>query len=253
MNVCKVYCGIQRLAEKQTKNKTTPKVIMKYDMHVASEAGNGTLLREHLARLGFKDDNLVARGLQYDSETAKHYVACPIIDVHASKKVATPEELNILEDEADAAMTETGVTGYWHSESVPADQHLEPIGVFKLHPLPFHRLASRPRDISKVWDLHLAMREDSLVKELRDALVENGLYYLSRLKKTPEGEKKFAVFTVQGVNSLKTGWNFYTRLCEWLGQVNAPSCDIKFERTTAMKLYNSPKAVPPTIDTIEWL
>lgn len=201
---------------------------MKYDMHVATEAGNSDLLRRHLARLEFKNDNLVARGLQYDSETAKHYVACPIIDVHASKKVATSQELELLEREIHDAMTETEVTGYWHSESVPADQHLEPMGAFKLHQLPFQRLASRPRNTSKVWDLHLAMREDSLVKEFKDTLVENGLYYLSRIKKTPEGEKTFAVFTVQGVNPLKEGWNFYNRLCEWLGQVSAPSCDIKF-------------------------
>ncbi len=226
---------------------------MKYDMHVATEAGNSDLLRRHLDRLGFKDDNLVTRGLQYDRQTAKHYAACPIIDIHTSKKVATREELEDLEVEIDRAMIEAGVTGYWHSESVPADQHLEPMGEFILHPLPFQRLTSCPRNSLKVWDLHLAVREDSMIKEFKDTLVEHGLYYLSRSKRTAEEEKTFAVFTVQGVNPLKEGWNFYNRLCEWLGRVNAPSCDIKFEHTTAMKLYNSPKTIPPTIDQIIWI
>lgn len=208
----------------------------KYDMHVATEVGDNKLLRQHLARLEFKDDNLVARGLQYDSETAKHYVLCPLIDVHASKKVATPKELEDLEGEVHRVMEEANVTGYWHSECVPADLHVEPTGPLQLRPLPFKRLASRPRNLSKVWDLHLAMQDDLLPKELKDLLVENGVYYLARTKKTPEGEKRFAVFTVQGVNSAEEGKTFFFRLCEWLEAVNAPSCDIKREVITAMKL-----------------
>ena len=85
-------------------------------------------------------------------------------------------------------------------------------------------------------------------------LINHGLYYLARLKTLPDiGEKRFAVFTVQGINPVAEGVRFYTTLCEWLKAVGAPPCDIKMEITTAMKVYNAPKAVPPTIEMIEWI
>lgn len=227
---------------------------MKYDMHLATEAGDSTSLKTALAALGFKDDNLAARGLIFDPETAKQYSACPLIDVHASKKVPTHDELLKLEEEVDELMVMHDMTGYWHSEYVKKDEHIEPAGPFSLEPLPFARLESRPREKEKVWDIHLAMREDTVPETLKETLIAHGLYYLARLKKTTDGsEARFAVYTVQGVNRAKEGQRFYDELCGWLKRIGAPPCDIKLEITTAMKLYNSPRAVPPTIDHINWI
>lgn len=229
---------------------------MKYDMHVASEGGDSASLGAGLAKLGFKDDNLAQQGLTFDEETAKHYKSCPIIDIHASKKVATIEELRELGNRVHQIMVETGAVGYWHGESVAEDEHIEsPIKAFRIEPLPFRRLISRPRNKEKVWDIHLAIQEALLVKELRDTLIGGGLYYLSRWKQLPgmSERERFAVFTVQGISPATEGQRFYTELCGWLRKVAAPSCDIKLEITTAMKLYLSPKAVPPTIEFIEWV
>ncbi len=224
-----------------------------YDMHIATESGDSEGLKMALAELGFKDDNLAQRGLIFDSETAKHYTTCPLIDVHASKKMDTHPELREIEVEVHKLMNQTESTGYWHSECILADDHLDPSTDFALKPLPFERLVSRPRPEEKVWDIHLAFREKLMPDGLNDALIESGIYYLARLKKVPEGgEERFAVYTVQGVNRLKEGRRFYAEFCDWLKSIGAPPCDIKLELTTAMRLYRDPKAVPPTVDTIVW-
>ncbi len=226
---------------------------MKYDMHIATEAGDSASLKKSLAELGFKDDNLATRELKYDLETAKYYTSCPLIDVHASKKVADPNELQKLEVKVDQLMEQTDSTGYWHSEKIWADAHIETKVPFTLRSLPFERLLSRPRNEEKVWDIHVAFLEDLMPIGLSEALVESGIYYMARMKKLPEGgEGKFAVYTVQGINPLDEGKRFYRELCQWLMSIGAPPCDIKLEETTKMKLYNSPKAVPPTVDHIIW-
>lgn len=224
-----------------------------YDMHVATEAGDSVGVKKALDGLGFKDDNLADRRLIFDPETEKYYKTCPAIVVHASKKVENHPELRELEIEVDRIMRETDSTGYWHSECILKDKRIESQSPFVLKSLPFARLLSRPRDKEKVWDIHLAIRESLIPNGFSEALIGNGIYYLARWKKVQEGsQERFAVFTAQGVNSLKDGRRFYAELCEWLEEVGAPPCDIKLELTTAMKLYNSPRAVPPTIDHIEW-
>ena len=226
----------------------------KYDMHIATEAGDSEPLKKALADLGFKDDNLVRQGLVYDSETAKHYVSCPLIDVHASKKIATIEERLELEAVVDKLMRQFNMTGYWHTESIEEDEPIEPTSQFTLTPLPFERLSSRPRSDRKVWDIHLAIRESLMPEGLGDILINHGLYYLSRNKKLPDGgEASFAVYTVQGVNQAKEGRKFYRKMRQWLRAIGAPSCDIKLEITTGMEVYNSPQAIPPTVDHIEWV
>ncbi len=225
-----------------------------YDMHIATEDGDSETVKRDLDTLGFKDDNLADRKLIFDPETEKHYTTCPAIVVHASKKVENHPELRELEIEVDKIMQETNSTGYWHSELVWRDKPIESQSAFALKPLPFARLLSRPRGKEKVWDIHLAIREKLIPKGFSDVLIQNGVYYLARWKKVPDGsQERFAVFTVQGVNSFNEGKRFYSELCEWLEAVDAPPCDIKIELTTAMKLYNSPRAVPPTIDQIVWV
>lgn len=225
----------------------------KYDMHLATEVGDSECLKEALRKLGFSDDNLAQRGLIFDTETAKYYETCPLIDVHVSKKVDTHPELRELELEVDRLMIETGATGYWHSECILADEHLESLEGFALKPLPFERLVSRPRDREKVWDIHLSFREKLMPPGLSEAMIESGIYYLARMKRVAEGgEERFAVYTVQGINRLVEGKRFYAELCAWLKSIGAPPCDIKLELTTAMKLYRNPRAVPPTVDTIAW-
>jgi hypothetical protein len=225
-----------------------------YDMHIATEAGDSVSIKKALEKLGFMDDNLADRRLMFDPETEKHYTTCPAIVVHASKKVENHPELRELEIEVDKIMQETNSTGYWHSECILGDKRIESKSSFALKPLPFARLLSRPRNKEKVWDIHLAIRESLIPKGFSDVLIRNGVYYLARWKKVPEGgQERFAVFTAQGVNSLKEGRRFYVELCEWLEAVGAPPCDIKLELTTAMRLYNSPRAVPPTVDRIEWV
>lgn len=222
-------------------------------MHIATEAGNSDALRAALTQLGFKDDNLAARGLIFDPETAQHYTSCPLIDVHASIKIGTHEETLRLEDEIDELMKQNGVTGYWHSEFVEADEHIEPLTKLSIKPLPFSRLSSRPRNEKKKWDIHLSFQEDLLLQEFKEMLISHGLYYLARIKNIPQlGEKRFAVFTVQGVNRANEGRRFYSELCTWLREIGAPSCDIKLEITTGMELYNFPRAIPPTVSEIPW-
>ncbi len=227
-----------------------------YDMHIATEDGDTATLKQGLATLGFRDDNLAQMGLVFDEETSKHYTACPLMKVHASKKLPTEThaELRNLEFEVSKLMEDTESVGYWHSECIMFDDHIEPTSTFKLKPLPFARLASRPRHQKKVWDIHLAFCESLMPKGLSEALIGNGIYYLARLKKVPEGgEERFAVYTVQGVNRYKEGERFYLELCEWLRSVGVPPCDIKLELTTAMELYKSPRTVPPAVDSIPWI
>jgi hypothetical protein len=227
---------------------------MKYDMHIATEAGDSAALKQALSELEFRDDNLAERHLTFDAETGKHYSACPLIDVHVSKKIEARPELRELEIRVNQIMKQTNVTGYWHSEYIMADDHIDPQVPFALKPLPFARLSSRPRSEEKVWDIHLAFRESLMPPGLSETLIENGIYYIARLKKVPEGgEDRFAVYTVQGINRTKEGENFYLKFVEWLKAVGVPACDIKLELTTAMEVYNSPRLVPPTIEHIEWI
>jgi hypothetical protein len=226
---------------------------MKYDMHIATEAGNSEPLKKVLSSLGFENDNLVRQGLIFDPETAKHYTSCPLIDIHVSKKIATKKERLQLEVAVDELMIQHDVTGYWHTESIDGDEHIEPQTAFELYPLPFRRLLSRPRTEKKVWDIHLAIRESIMPQALKDSLIGHGLYYLARNKKVPEGgEESFAVYTAQGINPAKEGRLFYIKMCQWLKSIGAPSCDIKFEITTGMEVYKSPRAIPPTVDHIDW-
>ena len=226
-----------------------------YDMHIATEAGNSSkYFKEKLIDLGFKDDNLAQKGLIFDTETAKYYECCPLIDIHVSKKVPTHPELREIEVEVHKIMNQSGLVGYWHSECILEDGHYDKSVEFELKPLPFKRLLSQPRDDEKVWDIHISFRERSVPESLGKVLIENGIYYLARLKRVPEGgEDRFSVYTVQGVNSLKQGRMFYMRMCEWLQSIGAPSFDIKLELTTAMRLYNKPSTVPPTINNIVWV
>ena len=225
-----------------------------YDMHIATEAGDSVAVKEAITALGFKDDNLADRKLIFDQETAQHYTSCPAIVVHASKKVQDPSELRELEIAVQKIMEKTESTGYWHSECVWEDKHIESRATFAPKPLPFARLSSRPRAEEKIWDIHLAIRERTLPTGFSELLIENGIYYLARLKRVPDGgEERYAVFTVQGVNRFSEGKRLYAELCEWLEAVGAPQCDIKLELTTAMKPHNSPSAIPPTIDRIEWV
>lgn len=225
-----------------------------YDMHVATEAGDSVAVKKALDELGFKDDNLADRRLMFDPETEKHYTTCPAIVVHASKKIGNPPELRELEIKVHKILEDTESTGYWHSECIWEDKHIESQLPFDLKPLPFARLLSRPRDEEKVWDIHLTIRESLIPKGFSDALIGNGIYYLARWKKVLEGgQERFAVFTAQGVNSFKEGKRFYAELCDWLKAIGAPPCDIKLELTTAMKPYNAPRAVPPTVDHIDWV
>ncbi len=224
-----------------------------YDMHVATEAGGGPTLKEALASLGFADDSLAERGLIFDEETARYYTACPLIDIHVSKKVRNHPELRELEIEVDRLLRETGAVGYYHSECVLADNRIEPETAFKLHLLPFERLRSEPRETHKVWDIHLAFRESEMPRGLGEMLIENGVYYLARIKNVPGGRKeRFAVYTVQGVSRLTEGKEFYAQLCAWIRSIGAPACDVKLELTTSMLVYGAAKVVPPTIDQIFW-
>lgn len=224
-----------------------------YDIHVATESGDSEGLKSGLAALGFNDDNLAQQGLTFDPETAQFYQSCPLILVHASRKVPERPELREIEVAVHELMVQTGSVGYWHSEFIPADDHFEPETEFDLKPLPFERLASRPRSEEKIWDIHLSFRERLMPKGLGDMLLQNGIYYLARNKRVPEGgEDRFAVYTVQGVSSFKEGERFYAELCAWLRSVGAPPCDIKLELTTAMRLYGEPQAVPPTVSEIVW-
>lgn len=227
----------------------------KYDMHVATEMGPSSKnLRKSLFELGFKDDNLARRGLVFNTETARHYTSCPLIDIHVSKKLPTHLELRETEVQVHRLMSNSNLVGYWHSECILEDGHYEPKVGFELRPLPFRQLISQPRDEEKVWDIHIAFQERFVPKSLGQILIDNGIYYLARIKKAPDGrEECFSVYTVQGVNNIKQGQMFYTKICEWLQVVGAPSFDIKLELTTTMRLYNSPSAVPPTINKIEWL
>ena len=113
-----------------------------YDMHIATEAGDSVAIRKALEELGFKDDNLADRKLIYDPETEKHYTSCPMIVVHASKKVEDLPELRELKIKVDAIMKKTKSTGYWHSERVWEDERIELQSPFKLKSLPFARLLS---------------------------------------------------------------------------------------------------------------
>ena len=223
-----------------------------YDIHVATE-GNADSRELHgiLAGLGFKDDELVERGLIFDPITAKYYTSCPLIDIHMSLKTADLNELRSFEKELDALLFARSIPGYWHSEFIEADEHLESDGILYLQPLPFEKLESRPREESKKWDIHVAMSEQGLPVGFKQLLIEHGLYFLSRFK-GKEVKERFAVFTVQGVNHVSEGRKFYQLLKEWLVSVGAPTCDIKLEITTAMKTCNSPRAIPPTIERVVW-
>ncbi len=224
-----------------------------YDIHIATEAGDSELVGMRLNELGFTDDNLAERGLIFDPETAQHYATCPLIVVHASRKTQDYAALRGLEAKVHQIMVESGATGYWHSECTLQDARIESSQPFSLKPLPFSRLLSRPRDTEKVWDIHLAIQESQLPRGLRDVLIENGIYYLSRWKKgAEETPQKFAVFTVQGINHIQEGRRFYAVLGDWLVSVGAPLATMKLELTTAMRLYNAPSAVPPTIEAISW-
>ena len=237
------------------KQRKTITMKYKYDMHIATEAGDTVAVKKAIIELGFQDDNLADRSIIYDVETARHYTCCPAIVVHSSKKVESHPELRDLEIEVVKIMEDKylGVIGYWHSECVLDDRSILSTLPFSLKPLPFEPLISRPRDEEKVWDIHLSMRESFIPPYFKELLIKNGIYYIARLKKLPEGgEARFAVFTVQGINQRKDGEVFYQRFCEWLLAVGAPRCDIKLELTTAMRLHGSPKNVPPTIETIEW-
>lgn len=230
------------------------RVQYEYDIHLATEAGDSELVDARLKELEFTDDNLAERGLIFDPETAQHYATCPLIAVHASKKTRDYAVLRDLEHKIDQVMVESGATGYWHSECTLEDIRLESQQPFGLRPLPFARLLSRPRDAKKVWDIHLAIQESHLPQTLRDVLIENGIYYLSRWKKGAGGTpERFAVFTVQGINHIQEGRRFYTELGNWLVAIGAPPSTMKLELTTAMQLYNSPSAVPPTVEAISWL
>ncbi len=225
-----------------------------YDIHLATEAGDSEYVEARLKELGFTDDNLAERGLIFDPETAQHYTTCPLIVVHVSKKTQDYTTLRHLESDVDRVMVESGATGYWHSECTLEDIRLESRQSFLLKSLPFARLTSRPRDTKKVWDIHLAIQEGHLPQALKDVLIENGIYYLSRWKRGASGTReRFAVFTVQGINHIQEGRRFYAELSNWLIAIGAPPSTMKLELTTAMQLYNSPSAVPPTIETVSWL
>ncbi len=229
----------------------------KYDMHVATETSQGRdELHAALLNLGFKDDELAERGLMFDKRTAQYYPSsCPLIDIHMSRKIVDRPELTQVEIEVDRAMEAAQVPGYWHSEYIDWDVRLvhDADRSFCLRPFFCQSLESRPRDAHKVWDLHLCFLEDDLPGQLRDELVNHGLYYLARYKMRQGERKRYAVFTVQGVNDVKTeGYRFVKELVFWLGHVGAPSCDLKMEITTRMQTYCNTSLVPPTIDTILW-
>lgn len=223
----------------------------KLDLHVAAEGGDIEALKIGLSELGFVDDNLSSQQLFFDAETARYYEACPIIAVHVSRKFGDSVEQRNVEKKVDALMRSSGSIGYWHSEFVMERVRIESNRPFALKPLPFAKLRSRPRlDRKKIWDAHFRLDLDETPKELLEVLVEyGGLYYLIRWR---EG-KKVVVPTMQGVNSRPEGKRLFDGICQWLEDVGAPPVDAKFEITTAMEIYGSPRLVPPTIETIEWL
>ncbi len=230
-----------------------------YDIHVATETASAEQepLHEKLIQLGYFDDDLAERGLIFDSETAKHYASCPLIDIHMSRKITTIEELREAETKLHEVMLAATVAGYWHSEYVAMDAKIIPEEkeyqdrTFFCKPL-----QSQPRSENKVWDIHMALRENDIPSDLKEKLIAHGLYFLSRWKKNKQNpdapKERFAVFTVQGISHPQDGKIFYQRLIAWMIEVGAPQFDAKMEITTRMETYRNPKAVPPTITEIHY-
>ncbi|MEZ4104476.1 MAG: hypothetical protein R3B60_04300 [Candidatus Paceibacterota bacterium] len=223
-----------------------------YDMHVATENDDGSVVGTALKKIGFVDDNLVDRRIIMNEDTQRFYTACPLIAVHVSKKVDDIIELRRLESLVDGIMLETNSVGYWHSECILSDVHITPSRIFKLKYFPFQKLRSKLNEENKVWDIHISVPRNSISDEIVDFFVENGIYFLARKKSTVNGLEEHAVFTVQGINGIEEGKRLFNSLCDWVRETNFPSCDIKLELTTGMKKYNSPLNIPPTISFIDW-
>mgnify|MGYP001577133841 CR=1 FL=1 len=222
----------------------------RYDLHVATDAGgHSTELKQGLIEMGFVDDDLVHRGLVFDPDTSPFYSACPLIDVHMTRKdISDSRTLRKLEARADSLVAESGCSGYWHSEYVAWDASISPGGDLRLAPPPFKALQPRPREVHKKWDVHVAFLEQDLAEPLRELLIGHGLYYLVRRKHRGDT----AVLTVQGVNSVKEGEQFSRALLWWLVAIGVPAFDFKFEITMSMSVVNRPQLVPPTIDHVSW-
>lgn len=220
-----------------------------YDIHVATDAGgNSTALRQELLRLGFTDDKLVHRGLTFNTSTGQHYTACPLIDIHVSKKTSSVVELRRLQAIVDSLLRNSGCSGYWHSEYTELDVTMVgSAGTTRRLP-PFKPMNVRPRDQQKVWDLHVAMVSDNVSSWLSAVLLEHGMYSIKRIK--PIGN--VTVWTLQGVSGLAEGREFARRLLWWLCSIEAPDFDFKFEITLDMSLISGPALVPPTVKNIVW-
>jgi hypothetical protein len=194
-----------------------------YDIHVATDvvadrAGRDAL-HARLVAAGFRDDELKENGLTFDEQTAALYATCPLIDIHMSKKVANRAECLSLEAQIHDLMTAAAPPGYWHSECVPEGydrkiRRLMPVW----NPQPwFCRKLRLNLDLTrhKIWDLHLAMKEDEVPEGMKKHLIDHGIYFLSRWK-TREGRREaWAVFTVQGTSGAHEGFQFFDEIVRW--------------------------------------
>lgn len=231
-----------------------------FDMHVATDAPSEGLvfareeLREKFEAWGFSHDELVHHGLTFGPRTATAYESCPLIDIHMSKKFSGEHgSITMKETERKVieAMTAAGLPGYFHSEFVVKDIHVEPVtSGLMLRPFPFAPFDLARREVPKVWDFHVAAEHDAVPEALRRLLLQNEVYSLLRRKMREGREKIFEVFTLQGISSREEGQEVFDTFMKWWVESNGPPADAKLEYTTKMQTFHNPRLVPPTVDRI---
>lgn len=223
-----------------------------FDIHIATEAEDSVLWK-HLIEAGYTDDELTRQKPMFDDKTGQFYLSCPAQVLHMSKKLTDESHARNEVAKLKEIISRTSVPGYYHAEYTVLDVTVTPKDpMFSILPLPIEYIESRPRAENKTWDLHISFDSELLSEEQRNALIDLGLYYISRKKERDGSTRTYDILTMQGTNSTLQGKHLFYVLLNWLIECGGPSFDMKLEVTSHMGRFNNPQLVPPTTNK-DWV
>ncbi len=233
---------------------------MKIDLHVATQGSQNIELEQTLQALGLKPDAMIDRHVTFLGDVA--ISACPLIGLHMTKKY---DELSLAEARSTSSndmmmvrqkLLESGDVGYAHLEvTLPGcDMTIKSQSPMRvLRPWPIAKFQPTFSLKNKKWDIHVAVPVDSMNSELEQTLHSSGMYYIELLKIRDGVERKFRIYTIQGLSAPIEGRRLFNALCDWFNDVSAPYVEIKQETYIDMFRVGNPEIVPPTIETVEYL
>jgi len=235
-------------------------MVLKFDLHVATEPCEDESLERTLMDLGLKHDRLVEQHVNFYGNIAVS--ACPLIGLHMSKKYDQNQPSEILSqirkeiEQIEALLRKHGVIGYAHAEGTHPECDLVLTSKEEFNHCvswPVARFQPTFSGKDKKWDIHIAIPIDNLPVQLATILEQSGMYSIELLKARNGAGRVFRIYTIQGISSPVEGMLLFDGLVNWFRAAHAPHIEIKMETYIAMVRVGEPTIVPPTIDHVKFL